>query len=717
MDTNPLLRLVVPLVVGILLGEWCESWLTGWGVIFLMLSFISIVLTFVIYLYSCNHSRKPFPFLVALNVALFALGAGMQLQSIAQLETDWSSSAQNYRALVVETPKSGEKVWQVTAKVLGGMYDGRKVRLALMKRRGKNGEDIIKESISHSWKDATFSDSIMTGDVLLFHARIRSPQNAGNPSEFDFSKWLRHQGFSGSAFCFATQWRKSGIANESLPFQVRVLQWRDQMVQQYERFFEGRDLGILAAMTLGDKTHLDGATRDVFSQTGVSHVLALSGFHLSVLFAIYQSLVLALCRRRWLYVSMSIWGIGGLWIFTFLAGLPLSLVRASVMFSVMQLVGCFRHDSFSINNLSLAAIVLLLASPQSLFDVGFQLSFLSVFSIILFANSIPCPLFFKKHFLLKWGYGLFIVSLCAQLATSPLVAYYFHTFPIYGFLSNLVAVPLAYAILTLSIMFFVLPFARQFIAFVLGALLWGMDESLSILSEMPGAVLELYPTRFTVVLIYLFFFFAISYIVHRRGWKLFAAMVTLFLVSGIELYAHRPHRLSSQIVFYNLRTLPVLHVIVSADESYLWSMKQAKADSLLMSVRRTFWKQENIKSPMWLTEELRKDYIYFDGRLLDYKHCRVAFVFRPLPSGRPEKPLAVDYLLLARGAKDDFEELLRCYHPRKVILDASLTDFYHRKYFDAARNKEIQVHDMREQGALRVVWDERQHRMVEQIAE
>ena len=698
MDTHPLLRLALPFIAGIALGDYGQSFLQAHPYMFLIAAMLCIVFAILVSAYRGRHSVGKLPFLLLMNGAMLFLGVFGVLKSVENLHHPWSDVVANYRAVIVDTPKEGEKVWQATVKIEGGEAHGQLVRVALMKSDSVTGK---KKSLSGMSLDAP--KEIMSGDVLLLHTKIEQPLNAGNPSEFDFAKWLQRQHISGSAFCFASQWKKSNIPAADLSFKIRLLRWRDGLVRQYADYFEGRELGVLAAMTLGDKSHLDATTRDVFSHTGVSHVLALSGFHLSVLFSIYQLLVLSFCRRRWLYVVMSMFGICGLWIFAFLAGLPLSLVRAAVMFSIVQLMGCFRRDSFSINNLALAAILLLLFSPQSLFDVGFQLSFISVFSIILFAKSFPRPAFLQRVPPAGWCYDLFVVSLCAQLGTAPLVAYYFHTFPLYGWMSNFVAVPLAYVILGVGMLFFLLPFARDILVICLGGSLRIMDVALSALSEMPGAVLELYPTLLTVALMYFLLFLVISYVIRRKAYKIYGLVGVLVVVLSVEIYAHRSNRLPPQLIFYNVRSVPVVHAVVTADCSYLWSTDKGKADSALVSVERTFWKAENLKAPVWLTEKRREQEIYYDEHFILFGGKRIALLADRLPKGKPERPLSVDYLLLAKGARQPMSEVLSYYSPRCIVLDTSLSDFYRKRFLEELKGKQFEIHDMDKSGALRVL--------------
>ena len=158
---------------------------------------------------------------------------------------------------------------------------------------------------------------------------------------------------------------------------------RDRLLQRLsDGGIEGDAYAVVAAMALGDKSALTKELKDMYSLTGASHVLALSGLHLGI---IYMLLSLLVRGRRWLMLSqlfliISIWG------FVFLVGMSMSVVRAAIMLSVYALLSLGHRDKMSVNTLAFTAIVMLMMNPMSLFDVGFQLSFMAVFSILVWCT-------------------------------------------------------------------------------------------------------------------------------------------------------------------------------------------------------------------------------------------------------------------------------------------------------------------------------------------
>lgn len=274
---------------------------------------------------------------------------------------------------------------------------------------------------------------------------------------------------------------------------------RDRLLQRLsDGGVEGEAYAVVAAMVLGDKSALTKELRDTYSITGASHVLALSGLHLGI---IYMLLSLLVRGRRWrmlsqLFLIISIWG------FVFLVGMSMSVVRAAIMLSVYALLSLGHRDKMSVNTLAFTAIVMLLVHPLSLFDVGFQLSFMAVFSILLwyplFEGLIPQP-YLMSHRLVKWLWTMLAVSCAAQLGTAPLVAYYFGRFSTFFLITNLVVIPTATLILYLALLVLIAPS----LAYLLNNIVTFLNTFLERMTALPCASIEgLHPSVLQTIMVY-----------------------------------------------------------------------------------------------------------------------------------------------------------------------------------------------------------------------
>ena len=292
------------------------------------------------------------------------------------------------------------------------------------------------------------------------------------------------------------------------------LQQRTLLLERLsEQGLDGDTYAIVAAMTLGDKSELTKDLRDTYAMTGASHVLALSGLHLGI---IYTLLSLIVVRRRWQVFSQLLIVLA-IWAFVFLVGMSTSVVRAAIMLSVYALLSLGHRDKMSVNTLAFTAMVMLVFMPSSLFDVGFQLSFASVFFIILCLPFIDGPWPQDAPLtnpIAKWGWSIIVVSCAAQLGSAPLVAYYFGRFSPWFLPVSFIVIPAATLILWLSLLVLLIPSFTPALVWVASTL----NRILSRIASVPGASLDLHPSLLQIVMVYVIILAVYLIIFRRKGW-------------------------------------------------------------------------------------------------------------------------------------------------------------------------------------------------------
>lgn len=167
--------------------------------------------------------------------------------------------------------------------------------------------------------------------------------------------------------------------------------------------------------------------------------------------------------------------------------MPVSVVRSALMLSLYALLSLGHRDRMTVNTLAFTAIVLLVINPQSLFDVGFQMSLMAVFAILLFVplfEMVFSQQYLMDHRLLKWIWSMLSVSLAAQLGVAPLIAYYFGRLSTCFLLTNFIVIPAATLILYLSLVVLVIPS----LAFLLVELVSLLNAVLTRMSAIPAPV-------------------------------------------------------------------------------------------------------------------------------------------------------------------------------------------------------------------------------------
>jgi competence protein ComEC len=268
--------------------------------------------------------------------------------------------------------------------------------------------------------------------------------------------YLRRQGIVGTAWAPRDRWQNVGYT-ENKGIGVMAEQCQHALHERYKKIgITGKELGILSALTLGNREELDKDVQESFSVSGAMHVLAVSGLHTGIVWGI-MTWVLTLggwCKplyeekkRRWL--------LGGillmlLWVYAFITGLSPSVMRSALMLSFWELSYLLGRHTSRWNPIMAAAVVILVINPLALWSVSFQLSFAAVIGIMLFASWMQAHMRLKQSWS-KYIGGLLIASIGAQLMTMPLTLYYFGQTSNYFALTNLIVIPLAFVVLLLGL--------------------------------------------------------------------------------------------------------------------------------------------------------------------------------------------------------------------------------------------------------------------------
>ena len=473
-------RLIVCFVVGIVCADLAFEVIAEGSIALFMSALCAFLLSVIL-----RQGRRMFCAFMAL--AFFLLGATLLVNERAQMQVEWSGERMAYCANNVTDIREKEKYFQVTATV-----DHQRVRLTLQKD--------------------SLSPTPIYGGTLFIYSRLQPPHNFEETGTFDYARYLMRQGISGTGYCRSGDWRMAS-ETEATSIVTYLSDIRNGLTQRLERHLEGQSLEVVSAMALGNKQMLSQETRRLYSETGASHVLALSGLHLGILFALFNLILLRPLRSfRLLGKGVQVVFLLAMWAFVFMVGAPLSLLRAAVMLTLVQLGVLFQRGSFSLHNLSIAALLLLMWSPQALFDVGFQLSFMAVLGILLLMPHLPRwePIQQSDNLLWRikmWRIGalqdLLRVSLSAQIGTLPLVLYYFHLLPTYALLISLWIIPLAGIVLGIALLFFLMPFAESLLGSILSNVVGLMNAGLECFSNLPLATIEMPITFPTAILLYL----------------------------------------------------------------------------------------------------------------------------------------------------------------------------------------------------------------------
>lgn len=332
------------------------------------------------------------------------------------------------------------RLMTVTADVLTQSESGTSqiLTVRVISARDNSGANVSAEGMKASAVYASFTPEIKAGDRISFNARITIPRvDKVLPDERDPTESMRRRGIYLSAFI--TPDSIIGIG-EADGLTMRAAQTRRHLSDiLYSSPLKSSTREFLVTALLGDSSAIGDGARADFARAGLAHLLALSGLHVGIIATIILLLLSPLRLSRFRHAGTVI-AIALLWIFALVTGLSASVTRSVIMATVMLCAMMLQRRHSPANALCLAAIIILVANPSAIMGISFQLSFLAVAGILVFANRLN-PVNPRR----RWLYtltGSVTVTIAAMLATGAVSAYYFHTFPILFIVANVITAPL-----------------------------------------------------------------------------------------------------------------------------------------------------------------------------------------------------------------------------------------------------------------------------------
>jgi len=479
----------------------------------------------------------------------------------------------------------------------------------------------VNEKIVLYNSDSLSNTEIEPGKRILFQSCLFEITKNNNPCEFDFKKYMKIKGIRYQTFL------NGGIAfteYEHFNLKTSALNLRSKLMKMYrDNGIEGDEYAVLCALTLGDQNYISNDVKSSYSASGTTHVLSVSGLHVGIIFIIISFLLKPLDKTKKLKLLKITILLVFLWFYAFISGLSPPVLRSCSMFSFIVIGDNLQRRTNTYNTLAVSAFVLMLINPLMIFDVGFQLSYMAVISIVFYQ-----PRFFAliktNNIILKYLWGLITVSIAAQLGTTPVCIFYFHQFPTYFLISNIIVVPLAALILYAALPFYAfsfIPFLSNWLAFLLKWMTWFLNHSVQTIEFLPGSLIRgLWISDFSLVLLYLLIISMSIFIILKRGTFLNISLLLIIILLGINLKKELSSYKQNLIIIYNNRTEPIISFI-EGKKHYFYSTVPEISNYSLESLKNIsgFFKTSLPEKLNHSEQEncvITKEYLFFDGNLI-----------------------------------------------------------------------------------------------------
>jgi competence protein ComEC len=549
---SPFIRLVIPLVAGIT----CQ-WYLPFSVLLLWLSFAASAAA--LWLFSLlpllRQYRAQWFTGVCLHAILFATGGLLLYYNDIRLQE--TSISRKYSAgkavlVTIEEPLTEKKQsYKSIASVQAVLFDH-----SISKASGK--------ILLYFQKDSTVQHLQYGNQLLLFKA-LQPVKNTGNPGCFDYQQYCTFQGISYQVYLKKGEFVALKIKNENL-FRKYLLSTRAKIVALLQKYIPGaKESGLAEAMLIGYKEDLDKSLVQSYSNTGVVHIIAISGLHLGLIYWLLMMLCKPLAKRAAGRLLQPILIITGLWLFSYIAGGSPSVLRSVVMFTCLVIGEHMNRKASVYNSLAASAFLLLCYNPFWLWDAGFQLSYAAVLSLAIFYNPIYHLLFIRnKPMDLAWKSTS--VTLAAQILTVPVSVFHFHQFPNLFLIANLLAVPLSGIIIIGEILLCtvsLIPFLATAIGYFLQYAIYGLNTFIEAVSSLPFATMNnLLISLPQLVCLYLFISALTWWLFQYSRKGLIISLMALLFFMAFHLMDERKALQQRKLIVYNIPRHSAIDVIV-----------------------------------------------------------------------------------------------------------------------------------------------------------
>ncbi|HRX69285.1 MAG TPA: ComEC/Rec2 family competence protein [Tenuifilaceae bacterium] len=582
---------------------------------------------------------------------------------------------------------------------------------------------VKEKTILYFKNDDSLVQNLDYGSILAVNVIFDEPPEAQNPCQFNYKEYLKTKQIHRVAFVKSENWIH--VEKRTNPIFSVSFYLRNKLVKLFEESgIYGQNLAVLSALTMGYKNLLDDETRRIFSASGAMHILAVSGLHVGVLFFIVSSILFFLDRTKKGKKIKAIILILFLWFFAIFTGLSPSVLRASLMFSLVILGTAVNRKTNIYNTLSASAFVLLCFNPMLIKEIGFQLSYLAVTSIVFFYPHIYKLIYVRNKWLDK-VWSLIAVSIAAQAGTFPLGLYYFHQFPNYFLLTNLFAIPLASIILYLVVLFLFfsfIPATTKIIGFLIDQTLSLLNYLVGFTESLPYSITsELSINNYQVILLLGSIVTLILFFEKRRFAFLAMFLGCLLLHFSIQSFKKINQLNEQEVVVFNIpgvTTIGFTHegnvtfavtdtTLSNPLEVYSFQIRgyvnskglnvNSKTHHLTATISTTKNTEHTADKENWgfyTSVNSAGSVIDFMGKIIFIPDGEM------LSNAIASKKLEVDLMIITSNFGKSSDKLFNLVSPKLVVIDSSVPPWELEKMLQILDEKGIEHHSVQQKGAF-----------------
>lgn len=662
------------LIVGILVGNYFSIQSVQLAAVFgvLMLLFTAV------YFYANKQFQPTFLFAIFVFLLSFFIGLGsITFKNQLNNKKHYSKDLQFLANKPVTALISIENVLKSTA-----YYHKYEAEVFQM-----NGKKTIGKILVNIKKDSAISQ-LKVDDNLAVKMVFNTIAEPLNPYGFNYKKYLQQQQIHHQIYGENFQFFRLLKTSQTVKGIAAAI--RDKITKSLLRDgFKNDELAVVNALLLGQRQQITSELQQSYAGAGAIHILAVSGLHIGIILLILTAIFKPLHYFKHGKLAASILIIIILWMYAILAGLSASVVRAVAMFTAIAIAMYVNRPSNVYRTLIISMFFLLLFNPYYLFEIGFQLSYLAVFSIVWIQPKLY-NLWKPKLWFLDKIWQLLTVSAVAQIGVLPLSLYYFHQFPGLFFVSNLIIIPFLGIILTAGIIIMalsVLQIVPQFMVDAYIFVIQQMNNFVGWIAHQEFFIIQQISLSFVLmVAFYAFLFFGIKWLEKKVFYRFLLALISAVMIQAVFIFEKYTLQSTNEFIVFNESKAST--VVKRTGNTIRF---ETSADSL--NTNANFMNAYMVGAGLGEilpTEKIKNLYTFSNETILIVDSLGIYKV-------ESVKPTIV---VLRQSPKINLERLLKQLNPKIIIADGSNYKSYLNDWEQTCLKNKTPFHNTLQKGAF-----------------
>jgi competence protein ComEC len=450
-------------------------------------------------------------------------------------------------------------------------------------------------------------------------AYLSKPKSPQYDFQFDYSRYLKRKNVEYQ--CYILKYISSAVRND-LSFYEQIQQRRLEILQGIDHSeMSAKSREFLKGIILADRTEMDSETVQDFNRSGMVHLLAISGTHIVVIFGMFYFLLTRFSPLRFRKYAV-ISSIAFIWLFAGFIGFGNSVLRSCIMLTVYFVYVLLQRKPDLLHSLALSAMIILVIDTQQIFDVGFQLSFLAVLGI--FWLNQPLLLYFPRPdgYLKKILFNTITISISAQLATLPIVLFYFHQFSLVSIPANILIVPFSELLIIFSFLMTILVALHADFALINTV----YDTSIQILLKLIHWFAEVDVLFFSNIAMNIVEVLSLSVIVYmlrplllrmnfKNSIRVAIVVLAFFMIrTGFTVYENQ----KDEVLLHDFNKAKVLSV-KSGSKVCFWAVKNSDRQKLIRYIADPYCSSRRINTFEIKTFPQTAQKVVYNGKIYDLK--------------------------------------------------------------------------------------------------